>query len=63
MVSSGDVTPDWWPGPARGLVGLGGLVGGYLGARLRLRLPDRALRACCSVCSPRRSAPCTPPGA
>lgn len=41
LASSGDVAPDWWLGLA---CGLGGLVGGYLGARLQPRLPDRALR-------------------
>ncbi|MFI8831527.1 TSUP family transporter [Streptomyces afghaniensis] len=39
--SSGDVAPDWWLGLA---CGTGGLMGGYLGARLQPRLPDRALR-------------------
>lgn len=40
-MSTGDVAPDWWLGPA---CGTGGLIGGYLGARLRPRLPERALR-------------------
>lgn len=39
--SSGDVAPDWWLGLA---CGTGGLIGGYLGARLQPRLPERALR-------------------
>ncbi|MGP3974397.1 sulfite exporter TauE/SafE family protein [Streptomyces sp. 8N114] len=41
LVSSGDVAPDWWLGLA---CGTGGLIGGYLGARLQPRLPERALR-------------------
>ncbi|MEU7011155.1 TSUP family transporter [Streptomyces sp. NPDC046332] len=41
LASSGEVAPDWWLGLA---CGLGGLVGGYLGARLQPHLPDRALR-------------------
>ncbi|MGK5697356.1 sulfite exporter TauE/SafE family protein [Streptomyces sp. URMC 128] len=41
LMSSGEVAPDWWLGLA---CGTGGLVGGYLGARLQPRLPDRALR-------------------
>ncbi|MFE5948271.1 TSUP family transporter [Streptomyces sp. NPDC056480] len=41
LASSGDVAPDWWLGLA---CGLGGLVGGYLGARLQPRLPETALR-------------------
>ncbi|MFE1230638.1 sulfite exporter TauE/SafE family protein [Streptomyces sp. NPDC059442] len=41
LASTGDVAPDWWLGAA---CGVGGLVGGYLGARLQPRLPDRALR-------------------
>jgi uncharacterized protein len=36
-----DVAPDWLVGPA---CGFGGLCGGYLGARLQSRLPERALR-------------------
>ncbi|WP_306205867.1 sulfite exporter TauE/SafE family protein [Actinoplanes sp. RD1] len=41
LVTSGDVAPYW----ALGLLcGAGGLVGGYAGARLQPRLPDRALR-------------------
>ncbi|CAM5568597.1 sulfite exporter TauE/SafE family protein [Streptomyces hirsutus] len=41
FVSPGDVAPDWGLGLA---CGLGGLVGGYLGARLQPRLPETALR-------------------
>ncbi|MFI1422917.1 sulfite exporter TauE/SafE family protein [Streptomyces sp. NPDC020731] len=41
LVSFGDITPDWWLGLA---CGTGGLIGGYLGARLQPRLPERALR-------------------
>lgn len=41
LVSSGDVVPDWWLGLA---CGTGGLIGGYLGAHLQPRLPERALR-------------------
>ncbi|MEE1817844.1 MULTISPECIES: sulfite exporter TauE/SafE family protein [unclassified Streptomyces] len=37
----GPVAPDWWLGLA---CGLGGLIGGYLGARLQPRLPETALR-------------------
>ncbi|WP_422664541.1 TSUP family transporter [Streptomyces mirabilis] len=41
LVSRGDVAPDWPLGLA---CGVGGLVGGYLGARLQPRLPETALR-------------------
>ncbi|MDT0310434.1 sulfite exporter TauE/SafE family protein [Streptomyces sp. DSM 44917] len=41
LVSAGDVAPEWWLGLA---CGAGGLAGGYLGARLQPRLPERALR-------------------
>ncbi|GGY81109.1 hypothetical protein GCM10010363_72400 [Streptomyces omiyaensis] len=41
LTGAGDIAPDWWLGLA---CGLGGLVGGYLGARLQPRLPERALR-------------------
>jgi uncharacterized membrane protein YfcA len=41
LVSRGDISPNW----ALGLLcGLGGLVGGYLGARLQPLLPETALR-------------------
>ncbi|MET9605248.1 sulfite exporter TauE/SafE family protein [Streptomyces sp. NPDC006512] len=39
--STGPVAPDWWLGLA---CGLGGLIGGYLGARLQPRLPETFLR-------------------
>jgi uncharacterized membrane protein YfcA len=38
---SGDVAPDWTLGIA---IGLGGLAGAYLGARLQPRLPETLLR-------------------
>jgi uncharacterized protein len=38
---SGDVAPDWTLGIA---IGLGGLAGAYLGARLQSRLPETLLR-------------------
>lgn len=41
QVTSGDVAPDWGLGLS---CGLGGLIGGYLGARLQPRLPETALR-------------------
>ncbi|MEV4949232.1 sulfite exporter TauE/SafE family protein [Streptomyces sp. NPDC053755] len=41
LVSSGDIAPDWWLGLA---CGAGGLIGGYLGARLQPRVPETALR-------------------
>lgn len=41
FVASGDISPHWTLGIA---CGLGGLVGGYLGARLQPRMPERALR-------------------
>jgi uncharacterized membrane protein YfcA len=41
LVAGGDIEPEWTVGL---LCGLGGLVGGYLGARLQPRLPDRGLR-------------------
>jgi uncharacterized membrane protein YfcA len=39
--ATGSIAPRWRVGLA---CGLGGLVGGYLGARLQPRMPDRALR-------------------
>jgi uncharacterized membrane protein YfcA len=39
--AAGSIAPRWRVGIA---CGLGGLVGGYLGARLQPRLPDRTLR-------------------
>ncbi|MFJ5730853.1 TSUP family transporter [Streptomyces paradoxus] len=41
LVSVGDVAPDWWLGLS---CGLGGLAGGYVGARLQPRLPETGLR-------------------
>nr|WP_198655143.1 sulfite exporter TauE/SafE family protein [Streptomyces geranii] len=41
LTGSGDIAPDWYLGLA---CGLGGLVGGYLGAHLQPRLPETALR-------------------
>ncbi|GAA3505035.1 hypothetical protein GCM10019016_121480 [Streptomyces prasinosporus] len=41
LTGSGDVAPDWFLGTA---CGLGGLIGGYLGALLQPRLPETALR-------------------
>ncbi|MET3961099.1 putative membrane protein YfcA [Marmoricola sp. OAE513] len=38
----GTIAPDWGLGIA---AGVGGLAGGYVGARLQPRLPERALRA------------------
>ena len=42
LLGPGDIAPDWAVGL---LCGAGGLAGGYLGARLRPKLPDTALRA------------------
>ena len=44
--ASGAVSPDWSLGVA---TGLGGLVGGWLGASLQPRLPERALRTLLGV--------------
>ncbi|MEV5399790.1 sulfite exporter TauE/SafE family protein [Streptomyces cellulosae] len=41
LAGTGDVAPDWYLGLA---CGLGGLIGGYLGARLQPRLPETGLR-------------------
>jgi uncharacterized membrane protein YfcA len=41
LTTSGDVAPQWTLGL---LCGAGGLIGGYLGARLQPRLPEPALR-------------------
>ncbi|MGW6357783.1 sulfite exporter TauE/SafE family protein [Streptomyces sp. NPDC055092] len=41
LAATGDVAPDWLLGLS---CGAGGLVGGYLGARLQPRLPETALR-------------------
>ncbi|MFC6081133.1 TSUP family transporter [Sphaerisporangium aureirubrum] len=41
LTTPGDISPDW----ALGLLcGLGGLIGGYIGAHLQPRLPETALR-------------------
>ncbi|MFF8502239.1 sulfite exporter TauE/SafE family protein [Streptomyces anulatus] len=41
LTTTGDIAPNWSLGLA---CGLGGLCGGYLGARLQPRLPETALR-------------------
>jgi hypothetical protein len=41
LTETGDIAPHWALGVA---CGLGGLAGGYLGARLQPRLPETALR-------------------
>ncbi|MFJ8197072.1 TSUP family transporter [Streptomyces sp. NPDC096152] len=41
LTGSGDIAPDWYLGLA---CGLGGLIGGRLGAHLQPRLPETALR-------------------
>ncbi|MFF1960663.1 sulfite exporter TauE/SafE family protein [Streptomyces sp. NPDC058220] len=41
LISRGDVAPEWLLGLA---CGVGGLIGGYLGAHLQPRLPETALR-------------------
>ena len=41
LTTGGDIAPEWRVGL---LCGLGGLIGGYLGARLQPRLPDTGLR-------------------
>ncbi|MFJ5806578.1 TSUP family transporter [Streptomyces sp. NPDC093093] len=41
LSGSGSIAPHWFLGLA---CGLGGLIGGYLGARLQPHLPERALR-------------------
>jgi uncharacterized protein len=41
LTAGGDIAPDWFLGLA---CGAGGLLGGYLGARLQPRLPETALR-------------------
>lgn len=50
----GPVAPNWW-------LGLGGLIGGCLGARLQPRLPETLLRVSCSEPSPPPSARSVPP--
>jgi uncharacterized membrane protein YfcA len=44
--TDGHIAPDWPIGIA---TGLGGLIGGYLGARLQPRLPEQALRVMLGV--------------
>ncbi|MFJ5811588.1 sulfite exporter TauE/SafE family protein [Streptomyces sp. NBC_01426] len=41
LAGSGSIAPHWFLGLA---CGLGGLIGGYLGARLQPHLPEKALR-------------------
>ncbi|WP_205624414.1 sulfite exporter TauE/SafE family protein [Actinomadura flavalba] len=41
LTTTGDIAPDWTLGI---LCGLGGLLGGYLGARLQPHLPEKSLR-------------------
>ncbi|MGW6216913.1 sulfite exporter TauE/SafE family protein [Streptomyces sp. NPDC055109] len=41
LAHSGSIAPDWFLGVA---CGLGGLIGGYLGARLQPHLPETVLR-------------------
>ena len=41
LTAAGDIAPDWLLGLS---CGLGGLAGGYLGARLQPHLPETALR-------------------
>ncbi|GAA1618158.1 sulfite exporter TauE/SafE family protein [Actinoplanes couchii] len=41
LTTDGDIAPHWILGL---LCGIGGLIGGYLGARLQPRLPEKALR-------------------
>ncbi|MEU5160137.1 sulfite exporter TauE/SafE family protein [Streptomyces sp. NPDC020875] len=41
LIGTGDIAPDWYLGLA---CGTGGLLGGYLGARLQPYAPDRTLR-------------------
>lgn len=41
LTQTGSIAPDWFLGLA---CGLGGLVGGYMGARLQPRLPETFLR-------------------
>jgi uncharacterized membrane protein YfcA len=41
LTTTGDIAPHWTTGL---LCGAGGLIGGYLGAHLQPRLPERILR-------------------
>jgi uncharacterized membrane protein YfcA len=54
LASTGDVAPDWWLGLA---CGTGGLIGGYLGARLQPCLPERALRLLLGILATAPGAP------
>ena len=40
-ISGDPVTPDW---PAGIALGIGGIAGGYLGARMQSQLPDALIR-------------------
>jgi hypothetical protein len=55
LTTPADIAPAWTLGL---LCGLGGLIGGYLGARLQPRLPEPALRSCWAS-SPSRWPPST----
>lgn len=46
LVTTGDIAPNWTVGL---VCGLGGLLGGYLGARLQPHLPERVLRSVLGV--------------
>lgn len=46
LVTTGDIAPNWTVGL---VCGLGGLLGGYLGARLQPHLPERVLRSLLGV--------------
>jgi uncharacterized membrane protein YfcA len=46
LTTTGDIAPEWHLGL---LCGLGGLIGGYVGARLQPRVPETALRVLLGV--------------
>jgi uncharacterized membrane protein YfcA len=48
LTGGGDIAPDW---PVGLLCGLGGLVGGYVGAVLQPLLPERRLRQLLGTCA------------
>lgn len=48
-IGDGAIAPDWALGLA---CGLGGLVGGYLGARFQSRVSDTASRSCSVLLPP-----------